>query len=226
VVNDPFEEDRGDARVRAAAIFAAALVHAVFLFFYVDANATEPIEIAETERPSLATYRPAPPPPRVRPQKPQRRKKQFSPIPDPEPDNLEPIVEDDSLPELDEVDLTLDFIDQPVAPRATVGEGEPLPLGTAGVTPPILIASTQVKPRYPDPAQAQRENGVVLLLAVVTAKGDVERIKILREPATALGFGPAAIAAVQQWKYIPAMKDGQPVPVFMNVTVRFALYAY
>jgi protein TonB len=41
-----------------------------------------------------------------------------------------------------------------------------------------------------------------------------------------LGFGldQKAIQAVQQWKFQPAMKDEQPVPVLLNVEVQFRLY--
>jgi protein TonB len=33
----------------------------------------------------------------------------------------------------------------------------------------------------------------------------------------------AAVGAVKQWRYTPALLNGVPVPVIMSVTVRFAL---
>jgi protein TonB len=36
-------------------------------------------------------------------------------------------------------------------------------------------------------------------------------------------FDQAAIDAVRKWKYKPALKDGQPVAVFLSVVVEFNL---
>ena len=40
-----------------------------------------------------------------------------------------------------------------------------------------------------------------------------------------LGYGldEAAIAAVEQWKFIPGKKDGKPVSAFVGLLVNFAL---
>ena len=36
-----------------------------------------------------------------------------------------------------------------------------------------------------------------------------------------MGLDEKAIAAVSQWKFEPALKDGRPVPVQINVEVKF-----
>jgi hypothetical protein len=39
-----------------------------------------------------------------------------------------------------------------------------------------------------------------------------------------MGLDEKALAAVRQWKFEPALKDGRPVPVQINVEVNFRLY--
>jgi TonB family protein len=39
-----------------------------------------------------------------------------------------------------------------------------------------------------------------------------------------MGLDQKAIEAVRQWKFEPAMKDGRPVAVQINVEVNFRLY--
>jgi periplasmic protein TonB len=39
-----------------------------------------------------------------------------------------------------------------------------------------------------------------------------------------MGLDEKALQAVKQWKFEPAMKDGHPVAVQMNVEVSFRLY--
>ncbi len=39
-----------------------------------------------------------------------------------------------------------------------------------------------------------------------------------------MGLDEKAIAALRLWKFEPALKDGRPVPVQINVEVNFRLY--
>jgi periplasmic protein TonB len=39
-----------------------------------------------------------------------------------------------------------------------------------------------------------------------------------------MGLDEQAVNAVERWKFEPAKKDGQPVPVMINVEVNFRLY--
>ncbi len=39
-----------------------------------------------------------------------------------------------------------------------------------------------------------------------------------------MGLDQKAIEAVRNWRFSPAMKDGRPVPVQINVEVNFRLY--
>lgn len=95
--------------------------------------------------------------------------------------------------------------------------------GTGGVGIPELIQASKVQPDYPEAARTAGIEGKVFLQAVINTDGTVGEIKILREPDGNHGFAASAIAAVSQWRYRPAMKDGQPVPVYFTVMISFAL---
>jgi TonB family protein len=89
---------------------------------------------------------------------------------------------------------------------------------TEGVTPPEA-APDNAQPVFPEEARAAGREGVVVLKFVVTETGAVEHIQVLKgeEP-----FIAAALAAVRTWRFSrPALLDGQPVPVFRVVPVRF-----
>jgi TonB family protein len=94
--------------------------------------------------------------------------------------------------------------------------GQPPP---GGVTPPVVIY--QIQPRYTDEARQARIQGTVELSVTVREDGTVKVERVVR----GLGYGldEAATAAVEQWKFIPGKKDGQPVAVTTNVLIHFSL---
>jgi periplasmic protein TonB len=61
-----------------------------------------------------------------------------------------------------------------------------------------------------------------VLWLVVGADGLPREIKVQR--TLGLGLDEKAIEAVKQWKFKPAMKDGNPVAVRISVEVNFHLY--
>jgi len=56
----------------------------------------------------------------------------------------------------------------------------------------------------------------------VDAAGRPQQIRVQRP--LGMGLDEKAIEAVKQWKFEPAKKDGQAVPVMINVEVNFRLY--
>jgi protein TonB len=62
--------------------------------------------------------------------------------------------------------------------------------------------------------------GVVILEATIDAGGQVQAVQLLRSAPL---LDQAALEAVRQWRYEPATLNGEPVPVIMTITVRFAL---
>ena len=58
--------------------------------------------------------------------------------------------------------------------------------------------------------------------ARVDAGGRPQQVQISR--SLGMGLDEKAIAAVRSWRFTPAMKDGRPVAVQINVEVNFRLY--
>jgi TonB family protein len=56
----------------------------------------------------------------------------------------------------------------------------------------------------------------------VGADGRVRDVRVAR--GLGLGLDEKAIVAVKQWKFEPARKDNQPVPVQVSIEVNFRLY--
>lgn len=89
-----------------------------------------------------------------------------------------------------------------------------------GVGAPQLIYS--VDPEFSDEARRAKYQGVCLVQIVVDAQGNVQRAKVLR--ALGMGLDEKAIEAVKQYRFKPAMLQGRPVPVEVNVEVNFRIY--
>ncbi|HSS51675.1 MAG TPA: energy transducer TonB, partial [Thermoanaerobaculia bacterium] len=59
----------------------------------------------------------------------------------------------------------------------------------------------------------------VILEAVIDEHGDITDAKVLK--GLPMGLSQAALDAVKTWKFKPAMREGQPVPVYYVMTVNF-----
>jgi TonB family protein len=79
------------------------------------------------------------------------------------------------------------------------------------------------KPEYTDEARKARIEGTVVLQAVVRKNGTVDTFRILQ--GLGHGLDESAIQTVsQQWRFMPGMKDGQPVDVMISIEVSFSLF--
>jgi TonB family protein len=96
---------------------------------------------------------------------------------------------------------------------------EQAPRVCPGITPPKAIH--RVEPEYSEEARHAGVQGMVILQTVIDTSGRPTRITVLRP----LGFGldEKARAAVEQWRFEPATKDGKPVYVWADVEVNFRL---
>ena len=88
----------------------------------------------------------------------------------------------------------------------------------SGIQAPRKIVN--VNPVYPGTARSAQVTGVVILEAVIDARGRVESVRVLRSIPL---LDQAAVDAVKQWSFTPALLNGVPVPVVMTVTVNFEL---
>ena len=62
------------------------------------------------------------------------------------------------------------------------------------------------------PPQTVPVNGVVELLLKIDAAGNLQEKKVVKEDPPVLGFGGAALEDFANAKFIPAFRNGQPVP--------------
>jgi periplasmic protein TonB len=87
-----------------------------------------------------------------------------------------------------------------------------------GVTEGMILSKTA--PVYPPIARAARIEGVVMLKAIIAKDGTIQNLQVLSgHPMLA----PAAVAAVQQWRYRPYLLNGEPVEVETTVQVIFVI---
>ena len=89
-----------------------------------------------------------------------------------------------------------------------------------GVSAPKALYAPD--PEYSEEARKAKYQGTVVLWLVVDANGRPQQIRVQR--ALGMGLDEKAIEAVRLWKFEPARKDGQAVPVMINVEVNFRLY--
>jgi len=106
----------------------------------------------------------------------------------------------------------------PATPAASVPPSRVYLPAEVDVKPEVL---TKVAPIYPDDAAKQNVQDVVVLQVLVDAGGRAQTIKLLRGSQKAPLLNGSAEAAVRQWTFGPARKDGRPVPCWFNVGVPF-----
>ncbi len=86
---------------------------------------------------------------------------------------------------------------------------------------PEVIGKTA--PLYPDLARRAGVSGEVLLRVLVDEKGIVRDVTILKPSKANVGFEEAAKEAVMQWIFSPAIQNGEPVSVWVNIPVKFEI---
>mgnify|MGYP001765739921 CR=1 FL=1 len=79
----------------------------------------------------------------------------------------------------------------------------------------------RVNPVYPAQCKKDGIQGIVVLRVVIAQDGTPKDVQV--EKSDNPDLSAAAIEAVKQWKWEPALKDGKPTEVISSVTVRFAL---
>lgn len=90
-----------------------------------------------------------------------------------------------------------------------------------GVSAPVLIH--KVEPEFTDAARRNNYQGTVAVQLIVDPQGNPEDIRVIHH--LGMGLDQKAVAAVQQYKFKPAMFHGSPVAVQMVIEVAFHLYS-
>ena len=104
-----------------------------------------------------------------------------------------------------------------VGPGAGGGAGGgPYRLGS-GISPPAI--QREAKPVYTADALRRRIEGDVVLEVVVLANGAVGEIQVVR--SLGHGLDETAVAAMRQWRFHPARRQGIAVDVVVEVAMEF-----
>ena len=78
------------------------------------------------------------------------------------------------------------------------------------------------EPTYTEKARRKETTGAVILKAVFSAAGQVTNIRVVKGLPN--GLTERAIDAARRIKFMPAMKDGKPVSMWMQLEYHFNLY--
>ena len=97
--------------------------------------------------------------------------------------------------------------------------GGPKRIG-GGVSAPVLIFS--VEPEFSEEARKAKVAGNVLVNLWVDTNGNPSHVRVIR--GVGMGLDEKAMEAVRQYKFKPAMENGKPVLVELNVEVNFQIF--
>jgi TonB family protein len=87
----------------------------------------------------------------------------------------------------------------------------------SGISPPRIINSPG--PEFPHGADADRREKLVVLSTIIGTNGKACGPEIKQSPGPE--FDRAALNALRDWKWKPAMKSGKPVAVRIFVEMHF-----
>ncbi len=77
-------------------------------------------------------------------------------------------------------------------------------------------------PAYPAAARQAHREGVVLLSVTISAQGAPTEVRIARS-STFPDLDLAAVAAVKNWQFTPATRDGAATETTVNLPINFSL---
>jgi protein TonB len=215
------EEADENRRAVRIALVAGVILHVVLFFIVFPEVEHEIHQVGKgTKVYRIKQFNFSPPKPQVARKAPSKPKTKKIPIPDPTPDDPEPI-------EHEEVDVPeIDFLEGIDAAENlfAVPSGPPGPS-----TGPIQIAGNVRAPQrvfspdpiYPEEARLARIQGVVILQTIIDTLGKVNDIRVLKGLPS--GLSEAAVEAVSKWQFNPATLDGKPVAVYYMVTITFSV---
>ena len=87
------------------------------------------------------------------------------------------------------------------------------------VSTPVLIH--RAEPKFTAESRAESFSGAVTVNLIVGTNGVPQRVRVIR--GVARGLDEIALEAVKKYRFKPAMLDGKPVPVQVNVEVNFRI---
>ncbi len=216
------QEEQQDRRLIRISMVAAVILHVIMFVMHWPSFAASSAEAKERKNKIYVVKQvkfKQPPPQQLQQQIPKPVTKRV-PIPDPTPDEPEPIRDEQNQRE--DIDFVPDdnlVLGVPEAPPPAEPEG-PIRFVVGGnITEPVKLSGPN--PIYPEAARRARIQGVVVLECIIAKDGSVREAKVLR--GLPLGLTEAAVDAVKKWKFEPSTLNNKPVEVLYILTVRFNL---
>ena len=204
---------------RLIAIQVAVVAHVIVLLSIAIRHVLEVPPIPEpTSRASFAQLAPPPPPPPPPPAAPKPTPEVEVPTQMVEPLEMPKEINVEPSPEPPSPDEGVEGGVEGGVPGGVLPTDDLYRVGGPASEPKLLH---RVEPKYPAAARAARVQGVVILEAIIRRDGSVGNVRPLRQ--LSMGLTEAAVEAVKQWRYKPAMLFDEPVEFALTVTVNFKL---
>jgi len=186
----------------------------------------EVFDVRIISMPSPETLKPVTNPPQSVPQTPQAVTRPPEPITQPVTRPPEPLTQPVAIaPNVNQntVPVTFAVPIQPTAPPQPQVVSPP-PSVDAVVTEARFDADylENPAPAYPALSRQRHEEGKVLLLVRVTAKGDAEQVQVKLSSGFAR-LDEAALNVVRQWRFVPARQGEQSITANVVVPIIFHL---
>ncbi|HEV2578593.1 MAG TPA: M56 family metallopeptidase [Acidobacteriaceae bacterium] len=103
--------------------------------------------------------------------------------------------------------------------QITGTDGEVYNVG-GSVRPPVAIYAPD--PEYTEAARKAKLSGNVIVSLVVDSDGEPQNVRVARGLGNELD--EKAVGAVQQYKFKPATRNGEPVSTYLNIAVNFQIF--
>lgn len=107
-----------------------------------------------------------------------------------------------------------------LGPGSGGGTGDSVYTVGGAVSAPVVISAPD--PEYSEEARRAKVQGVVQLFAIIGKDGVPRNLRVQR--SLGMGLDQKALEAVAKWRFHPAKKGDQTVPVMVNIEVYFRLY--
>lgn len=215
-----------EGKAAAAATTASLAFHGVLVALAVAATYAGIQKAAEEEKTEEVTFikiedqppPPPPPPPEVKPPEPKVEPRGFKTLAAPEVVPVE-IPPPDSVA-TNEADFSGEGVEGGSAEGEEVSAEQTFLQGQVSVLPKMLKV---VKPTYPEFLKKMEIEGTVVIQAVIKADGKVEQvdpaIKVIKKLHPQLD--DAAVSALKQSEFSPALYGSRPVRVIMQIPYTF-----
>ncbi len=136
------------------------------------------------------------------------------PAPRPAPEERPQLVEETPMPApVSETPL-------PATPTDPTAPATPVALAPGDV--PVPIPGQTPAPEYPSSAMRNGDQGTVMVRVEVGVDGLPTSVEVAQRSGSR-DLDRAALAAVRQWRFQPAQRDGQPVPGAVTVPIDFKM---